>query len=522
MGRSTANGICLDDTNISKRHCLLVKTPDGVKVVDLESTNGTWINDKPVKEQVIRDRDVLRIGSYEFRFVAGRFVPPAASVIPGETAVGHPFANLLVEELRRTPFWLVSMAVHFALILLLWNVDFIRIPQRDNPRLVTARNVVEEDQNIEEMKEDKVDDTVEEPPLVIDPDDEPLFDPRDGASAREESSSADSGPIGLHSNRRRGFGDQRGLGLEGLGLGAGDLSKSFGDYLRGMKGRGLDVAIVFDSTGSMQGVIDQVKKQVNLMNTYISALVPGNYRLAMVTYRDRNDEYVVRSQPFTTNYFRILIFVETVHAAGGDDIPESVYEGLREATRKLRWRKNAHKVILLFGDAPPHEQDLAKCRSVVSRFRRDGGVVHTIFTEVGAREDALDISDRKTVNAFRSIARYGGGTFSFLDQESQIVNAIQKLIFGQKYSKEVERLSSQIDFGWKGRLIQKKIRERDVAFLLRHMKKAEPHPLIIEGLIKLKDPRVAKAMREMINDPDLPAFTRSAAEYVLKRKGTTP
>lgn len=518
IGRSAANGIRLDDTNISKRHCLLVKTPDGVKIVDLESTNGTFINEKPVKEGVLRDGDQLRVGPFQFRFAAGRFVPPPASVMPGETAVGHPFADLLVRELRRTPFWLISLIIHMAALLLLWNADFAVIPQQDKMRRVTANSAPTTREDLEDNEEEKVEEEVRDTELTLDPDDD--ADNKPDSSLGETGLADESdGLIGLRGGGRGGLGLHRGLG--DIGLSERDLGGKFGEHVADMRGSGLDVAMVFDSTGSMQGIIDQVKSQINLMNTYIGALVGDTYRLAMVTYRDKNDEYVVRVEPFTHDYYKILIFVEGVHAAGGGDIPEAVHEGLRVATRKLRWRKGAKRVILLFGDAPPHDGDLQKCRTAASWFKRHGGVIHTIFTEEGAREDALDAADRKTVNAYRTIARYGGGTFNFLDQESQIVRSIQTLIFGKRFAKDVARLSDRIDFGYKGRLIERKMREHDLDWLLKQARnrKKVVHPLVVDALIKLRNPRIIRAMRQVIQDPLVPEQNRSAARYILLRKG---
>jgi len=518
IGRSSANGIRLDDNNISKRHCLLVRTPDGVKMVDLESTNGTWINDKEAKEQVLRDGDRLRVGPFEFRFADGGFVPPPPTVIPGEVAVGHPFADLLVTELRRTPFWLISLTVHLVLLLLLWDTDFLVVPEREQLRPITARSADADLDALEDLEEETVEEEVPDAQILVDPDDDPITETTSPDVAAEDSGAAGPGYIGL-AGRGRGFGDDRGLGLEGLGIRRDQISKDFDKVLGEIRGRGLDVAIVFDSTGSMQGIIDEVRSQISLMNTYISALVPGNYRLAMVTYRDKNDDYVVKLEPFTRDYYQILIFIEGVNAAGGDDIPEAVHEGLKSAIRKLRWRKESKKVILLFGDAPPHDQELQRCRSIAGRFRHMGGVIHTIFTQVGAKEDALDHTDRKTVEAFRSIARYGGGTFNFLDQESQIIKSIQGLIFGTKYRQDVQRLSSKIDFGWKGRHIRKKVRQRDIQFLLRHARKRSLHPLIVDGLIKINDPLITRELRKIADDASLPQVNRSAARYILLRKG---
>lgn len=518
IGRSTANGIRLDDTNISKRHCLLVKTPDGVKIVDLESTNGTFINENSVKEGVLKDGDRLRVGPFEFRFASGGFVPPPQAVMPGETAVGHPFADLLVRELRRTPFWLISLMIHMAVLLLLWNADFAIMPRQEKMRRVTATSAQFRKDDLEDTEEEKIEEEEPDAELTLDPN---ADDDEESASSAGDSGHADEpeGMIGLRGGGRGGLGRQHGLG--DIGLSEQDLKGKFGEHIQGMRGQGLDVVMVFDSTGSMQGIIDQVKSQINLMNTYIGALMGDNYRLAMVTYRDEKDEYTVRIEPFTQDYYKILIFVEGVNAAGGGDIPEAVHEGLRMATRKLKWRKEAKRVVLLFGDAPPHDEDLHKCRNIAARFRRHGGVVHTIFTEEGAREDALDAADRKTVTAFRSIARYGGGSFSYLDQESQIVRSLQTLIFGKRFAKDVARLSDRIDFGWKGRMIEKKARTGQIDWLLKQIRHRNRvvHPLVVETLIKMRNPRVIRAMREVLEDPLVPERNRSAARYILLRKG---
>ncbi len=515
IGRSNANGICLNDTNVSKRHCLLVKTPEGVKMMDLESLNGTCVNDRRIVESVLHDGDHLRIGPFEFRYFDGGFVPPPPPVMPGEEAVGRPFADQLVRELRRSPCWLLSLTVHAALMLILWNSNFMTLPLTDKAHRVTARSDLAEENPFEESEDENVEEEVQEPDITLDPMEEPYEESDPTGDSEGMDTGAEVGVIGLGKGRRRP--------LEGLGpmnvFGEDAPRGGFGDHLKGMRGQGLDVAIVFDSTGSMQGIIDQVKSQISLMNTYISALVPGNYRLAMVTYRDRDDTYLTKLEAFTQDYYQILLFIEQVNAAGGDDIPEAVLDGLRDATKKLKWRKNAKKVILLFGDAPPHEQDVQSCRRIAARFRKRNGVIHTIFTEVGAREDSLDTEDKKTVNAFQSIAYRAGGTFNFLDQESQIIRSIQTLIFGKEYKADVDRVTSRMDFGWKGRKIQKKVRERDIKFFLKLVRMKNLHPLIVKGLILLKDPSIVPEMRKLAVDPDVGQINRSAAQYILLKKG---
>jgi pSer/pThr/pTyr-binding forkhead associated (FHA) protein len=55
---------------ISKRHCALLTKDDKVFVRDFDSTNGTFVNDEPVKgERELSDNDTLKVGPLSFRVV---------------------------------------------------------------------------------------------------------------------------------------------------------------------------------------------------------------------------------------------------------------------------------------------------------------------------------------------------------------------------------------------------------------------------------------------------------------------
>jgi len=71
IGRSSRSHIQLSSDSVSRSHCELIKGEDGIVVHDLGSTNGTYVNDDPVTEQVIDDRDILRVGGTIFKFLSG-------------------------------------------------------------------------------------------------------------------------------------------------------------------------------------------------------------------------------------------------------------------------------------------------------------------------------------------------------------------------------------------------------------------------------------------------------------------
>ncbi len=71
IGRSSKCDIQIDQESISRNHSKIVNTGKSILVRDLGSTNGTYVNDEPVDEYVLRDGDLLKIGRTIFKFLTG-------------------------------------------------------------------------------------------------------------------------------------------------------------------------------------------------------------------------------------------------------------------------------------------------------------------------------------------------------------------------------------------------------------------------------------------------------------------
>ena len=64
IGRVNDADILIEDDGVSRRHAKIERAPNGaVRVVDLESTNGTFFNGNRIAEHVLRDGDKIQIGS---------------------------------------------------------------------------------------------------------------------------------------------------------------------------------------------------------------------------------------------------------------------------------------------------------------------------------------------------------------------------------------------------------------------------------------------------------------------------
>ena len=64
IGRETDNVIRIDNPAVSKHHARIIKEQDQFFIEDLNSTNGTYIKEKPVSRLALRDEDEITIGKH--------------------------------------------------------------------------------------------------------------------------------------------------------------------------------------------------------------------------------------------------------------------------------------------------------------------------------------------------------------------------------------------------------------------------------------------------------------------------
>lgn len=68
VGRGPYNHIVIDDTRISRQHAKISLEAGGHVVYDLNSANGTYVNDVQVKRQRLKPSDMVRFGPFNFKF----------------------------------------------------------------------------------------------------------------------------------------------------------------------------------------------------------------------------------------------------------------------------------------------------------------------------------------------------------------------------------------------------------------------------------------------------------------------
>jgi DNA-directed RNA polymerase subunit RPC12/RpoP len=69
IGRSLAADIRFDDPTVSRRHALIVRQPDGLRVLDDRSLNGVFVNGERVEWSTLADGDEIVIGRHHLHFI---------------------------------------------------------------------------------------------------------------------------------------------------------------------------------------------------------------------------------------------------------------------------------------------------------------------------------------------------------------------------------------------------------------------------------------------------------------------
>jgi pSer/pThr/pTyr-binding forkhead associated (FHA) protein len=69
LGRRPYNDIVIDNLAVSGEHAVLQLGGNDVFLEDLNSTNGTYVNGKAVKKQLLQNNDTVEIGKYKIKFI---------------------------------------------------------------------------------------------------------------------------------------------------------------------------------------------------------------------------------------------------------------------------------------------------------------------------------------------------------------------------------------------------------------------------------------------------------------------
>jgi hypothetical protein len=422
----------------------------------------------------------------------------------------HTWGQAFLDALRRTPYVALSLIVHALLLFVLSILSQPVRVDRHLPPHETAMDYgsprdwefVELD---EETREVETEEVADEEMEIVDPELEPIIADSFETDHRDQHDD----PIRPFDAIGQGDG-LKGLGAATAGSGITLGDGAFGRQVRKLRASGLDIVFVIDSTGSMSGLLSEARAQIETMVAHLSSLVPG-YRLGLVTFRDEDDEYLTRRRELTPATYGVVDFLDSVEAGGGGDHPEAVYAGLRDAIDAMRWSRQARKVVILVGDAPPHLRDTGAIHKLVRRFTQQGGVVHTIFTNsgvTGAGEDE---------RSYSKIAEIGKGVHVPLGRNREVVAAISRIALGADHSADMARTLDQSEKSWKSRIHKNLVERADPAQVLAELNRRPPRESFLRELMRNNKETFLPAYLKALENSRLPEQTRWACCVLIRR-----
>jgi two-component system, cell cycle response regulator len=110
LGRSNKCDIQIDQESVSRAHSKVINAGRSVRIRDLGSTNGTYVNDELVEERPLTDGDFIKIGRTIFKFLSGGNIERAyheeiyrLTTIDGLTQIFNKryFSEALAREIAR-------------------------------------------------------------------------------------------------------------------------------------------------------------------------------------------------------------------------------------------------------------------------------------------------------------------------------------------------------------------------------------------------------------------------------------
>jgi pSer/pThr/pTyr-binding forkhead associated (FHA) protein len=88
VGRDEESRVRIASSEVSREHCRLIVEPDHVRVIDLDSRNGTYVDGVPITgETVLNSGGTLTVGPMTFKLEGGTGAPVARK--PAEVAVAR-------------------------------------------------------------------------------------------------------------------------------------------------------------------------------------------------------------------------------------------------------------------------------------------------------------------------------------------------------------------------------------------------------------------------------------------------
>ena len=128
----------------------------------------------------------------------------------------------------------------------------------------------------------------------------------------------------------------------------------------GVKFDRFHIYILCDTTGSMGDYVSSLAATIIQLEAMIRLLLPERARIAVVSYKDYQEDEVCTYVPLGSTPEEIVTFVRKLRACGGGDRPYSVAEATKTGLNKIAEMVEANadsrtkSLVIHYTDAPPH------------------------------------------------------------------------------------------------------------------------------------------------------------------------
>jgi hypothetical protein len=173
----------------------------------------------------------------------------------------------------------------------------------------------------------------------------------------------------------------------------------------------LDVAFVFDTTGSMGDELAQLQNNVLFIASEIATWQNGvDVQYGLVAYKDQGDEYVTQVHEFTSDAYLFQQSLLGLSAGGGGDTPEALTDGLDQALHQLKWRDDdTIKLMFVVTDASAQLSPSWSYLNSVKEAAQRGVKIHSL---------AASGLDQAGEYMLRQISQITMGRFIFLTYDT--------------------------------------------------------------------------------------------------------
>lgn len=518
LGRSKSCDICIPHHSISPLECRIERNSAGEILLFSENPQSpVRINGYAAEFSTITAKDKVKVGPVTIS-ISDKVLLHAGDDLPDpEKGYSTDFGSLLIKSIKRSHWFTVSVLIHLAIILVMYNIEskrskeaeyrgFTQTLAGDDIPLADIFEDIPPEEEIPEIEEiEPLDPVLSEmafahPDINFADDMDFLQDPN--VAGRPLESQGGEIPDGLggkalpFSARKKG--DER-------------INVHWKKFRNRMGATGLDIAVLFDSTGSMSGFITEVKGTIKEMVHVMREIVPDT-QLSLITYKGspQSSKYIVSGTPLVGDAYELFNFMRTVQVSGGSaEGHAAIASAMSAALYTLKWREGTNKVVVLIGDAPPFPTERKRCLDDVRRFE---GKVAAIYKQSSGVTVQMA---PETVEYFQQLAKTGAGPFIRYDGEGDVVQRIVSAVLGIRWQANIKEAFKQKRTGRWERRVQRKVNAGDLSWMMQNFERPHVRSEVVDALIAWDTPCVAREMWQILNSTNSDTYLVQRALYVL-------